>query len=196
MAKTVQIQYNRYQQDGYLGQLSRPNEPHAVRLGKLHVPAGAAVRKPRPGDPVLYDATENQFKIPTDAAEAKKIVGIIGYDVQEISSQLSSIPTGANSDTYLEYEDNDLIRIVELGSAFVLSGEALEYGDRLLWDHVTFKWDKQAAITVAGANVAALVISMNAALANLQSKPAICIARAPVVADTLTEINLGYGRVN
>ena len=207
MTQAIQTQYNRYQQAGWPGALARPNEPHAFHIGVLHVPSGAT-RTPRPGDPVYYDATENQYAIPTTAAQLNAVCGIIVYDSGTVQAELTSPPTDANSPAYIEYKDNAEIKVGFAGTYFGIAGEAQEYDDLLVWDLTDFKWDVRAAATVAAhtdvtadtvaainAALTSVTTRVNAAIADLRRRPFTCVARSPVAADGLTEIQIGFGRV-
>lgn len=206
MAAPVQANFRVHQQVGWPGSLARPNAPYAYDTGTLHVES--AGYKPRPGDPVYYDATNDDYRAPA-AANLDDVCGIIVYDQGTVQSVLASAPTNANSDHYIEYEDGDIIKVAYVGNFFALAGEALEYNDRLVWDVTERKWDVQdapAASAVADrtgninlTNINglkdALVSSINDAIASLNQLPITCVSRAPVAADGIAELRIGFGRV-
>jgi hypothetical protein len=174
----VQSQYGRYPGIGYVGDLSRPEEPYRfIHPAVFH--QVAAARAARPGDPVYYVAASNQFALPTDAATLLTVCGIVSFDPGTLPSTLAAIPSGANSDQFIEYKDDAIIKIGTMGTFYVVAGEALEYGDLVVWDVASFKWDKGAR----AAN--------HAAIPNF---PIQCVSRAPVAADGIAEVLIGSGR--
>ena len=164
----VQTSYAVNPDRGFAGKLARPTEPHSLDSGQVHVPA-AATRKPTPGDAIVYDATENQFKLPTSAAESLTVCGILTYRADTVQ--------GA---TGLVFNDNDEIEVGVFGTFWVVAGSALEYGDLIAWDRTDYKWDKLAT---------------PAAFANLVDCPIVCVSRLPVAADGLAQARIGLGRV-
>ena len=143
MTESIQQQYRRYQQEGWPGMLSRPNEPHAFHSGILRVPANA--RTPRPGDAVLWDRGNNRFVLPTDDAGLQRCTGIIVYDPGTLQQQAAAAPDGANSPMFVEYKNGARIKIGIMGTFYVVGGEANEYDDLAIWDRADFKWDVRAA---------------------------------------------------
>lgn len=191
MTNPIQSQYNIYQQEGWPGLLSRPNEPHAFHHGVLRVPSTGSPRKPRPGDPLFWDATNNRFALPTTAAEVEQVVGILSYDLGTVQ-QSQTLPSNANSDMFIEFENNSRIKVLVMGTIYVVAGSALEYDDLLVWDTTDFQWDVRAQATAAGNTQA----NINTALADLRQKPIVCVSRQAVASGELAEAQIGYGRVH
>ena len=172
---------------GFPGDLARPTEPHALDSGVIHVPA-AAPRKPRPGDAVYYNTTEDAYAIPTTAANLAVVVGILSYRKDVVQS-------GAARDT-VEYSDGAEVEVGVHGTFWVTAGSAIEYGGRIIWDIADYKWDALTIPAVAGANVAAVVTSINATLTAYGRTPIACVSRQAVAADGLAQARIGFGRIN
>jgi len=145
----IQSVYELYQTKGLPGQCSRPNSPHFYQTAKL----GGSV-KGRPGYGVHWDAADNNFQFPASAADELAVIGVASYDKGAIQKSLSSIPTGANSDQYIEYEANDVIRLGIMGFYWAVAGEAMEYGDLLYWDRTDLEWKKRGSIAGTAPDVA------------------------------------------
>ena len=75
----------------------------------------AAGRNARPGDAVYYDAGENQVAVPTTDAEELQVIGIVAYDQGTVQGTLSAFPANANSDAFIEYVDNEIVKIAVFG---------------------------------------------------------------------------------
>ena len=189
MTQPIQSQFGVYQQPGWPGALSRPNEPHAFHHGVVRVPA-AATRTPRPGDPVYWDATNNRFAIPTTAAERQQVVGILSFDSGTVQAT-QTLPSDANSDQFVEFKDGSRVKVCVMGTLYVVAGAALEYDDLVEWHLTDFDWTLRTAVAAAGNTQA----QINAALADLRQKPMVCVSREAVADEGLAEVQLGYGRV-
>lgn len=200
-----QSAYGRYPGKGYPGTVALPNIPHIIHPGKLHVPTGAT-RKPRPGDALYYDATQNEWAIPTNAAELRQVTGVLHYDPGTIAMRGSSAPSGSNSPSFVEYSDEAPIWVGLLGAFYVIAGEGLEIEDHMIWDVASYKWDKRpdyaatAVANLANNQVATINTAKNAIVAAIQHaveyisvKPFICMSEAPVAADGLAIVKIGYG---
>lgn len=186
----IQQRFRAHQQEGWPGQLARPNEPHFFHTGTLYVPANG--RNPRPGDAVLYDASQDSFKLPTTAAESAQICGIISYDQGTVQKSLASAPTGVNSEGYVEYKDDDIIKVGVMGTFYVIAGSAMEYGQLVQWDRADWLWDPHTRATLAltGNTAANINDGVNALIAALMTCPVICVSREPVKANELAEIRI------
>ena len=119
----VQQTYDVNPDIGFAGSLAEPNSPHRVEGGVLHVPA-AATRMPRPGDELYYDTTENQWAIPTSAAQSLLVAGILSYRADTV----------ANASSILEFADEAEIEIATMGVWWAVAGSAMEYGTICSWD--------------------------------------------------------------
>ena len=135
----IQRVFRRHQQPGWVGGLARPDAPYAYDIGQIHVPTSG--RKGRPGDGVIWDATENQYKVPTTAAEELLVIGIVAYDAGTVQSTLGTVPTTENSDQFIEYEDNAIIKVGVMGTFWIIAGGACEYGDLMRHQNGDEKWN-------------------------------------------------------
>lgn len=131
-SQVVQRVFERDQALGYPGDVARENAPTAFDTGQIYVASNAI--DPRPGEPVIYDATRNQYRLPASASENDDVLGIISFDSGTVASNLDSFPAGANSPSLIEYADDATVKVGVLGTFWALAGEALEYGDIVEWD--------------------------------------------------------------
>ena len=152
---------------GFVGDLARPGEPHAFDYGYLHVPASG--RKARPGDAVIWDETQNQYKVPVTAAEELLVVGIVSYEA-------SAIP---NSSGVIEYDDNEAIKVCVLGTVFVTAGGNTEYHHLLRFQEDDFKWDAGNPTSYA----------------ETYHRAVECVTMSGTDGDVI-EARIGYGRTN
>ena len=139
MANYIQTEYSYYQQKGYVGQLARPYEPHRFELGKLYVATSGT--KPRPGDPVHWNATQNAFQLASSAFDRAQPIGLVSYDTAHVQGSLATKPAGANSSQFIEYEDGDVVKIMLEGTMWVLAGAAAEFGNRVVYQTTDKKWN-------------------------------------------------------
>ena len=121
----IQGNYARHQKTGFYGDVSRPNTPYFFEVGQVSVSV-------KPGYGVLYDATADKWKLPTTAAERLEVSGIVSFD-----SALK-----ANSDGEIEFAANALIKVGVMGHFYAKAGEALEYGDLVVFDQGDSDWVK------------------------------------------------------
>ena len=193
----IQRNYEINPEVGFVGDLARPDEPHALESGLLHVP-DAATRMPRPGDALYYNETENRYAIPTTAAQVLATIGILHYRRDAV------VATGAT----VEFGDGAEIEVAVFGTFWVSAGSAMEYGQRIDWDIADFQWDPSGAITVAAvtdvaANSAvaintakdAIIASAQDAIDALGRLPIACVSRHPVAANGIAQARIGYGRI-
>ena len=195
----VQSQFDRYYQQGYPGDLARPSEPHAFDLGVAHVPANG--RKPRPGDAVYYNAAENAFAVPVDAATQRQAVGVVSYDPGLIQGTLAAPPADSNSDRFVEFEDGDPLKILVLGTAWVIAGSAMEYGQLVqqasFGGGADYQWDVWTPdVTIdALTQVAQLRAQVIQLAESLHRRVFECVSPAPVAANGSAQVRIGYGRI-
>ena len=195
----VQVDYGRYPEKGYLGDVARPAEPFAFDLGLAHVPTSG--RKPRPGDAVYYDTTANGFAVPTTAAQRTAVIGIVSYDPGVVSSTLASAPTDANSDQFVEFYDDDPIKICVFGTVWVRAGSAMEYGQVVQQDTYStpdYKWDPYTpdlSVPNTFADLAAARAAVFAVVENSRSRVFECVNPTPVADSDLVQVRIGYGRI-
>ena len=168
MARFVQQTFRVYPSHGFPGMVAQPAGMCMTDSGQLHVPTSG--RSPRPGDALYYDRTENQFAIPTTSAQSLLVCGILGYRQDHVAS-----PTHV-----VEYEDNDAIQVIRVGSVWVTAGEDVEYDDLLTWDRTAFKWD---------------VLTKPAAFANLVEHPIYSASAGTIGDDAVLIARIGFGRV-
>ena len=170
MAQVVQQNFNVYPARGFPGMLAQPAAMCVTDSGQLHVPTPGTSRNPRPGDALYYDRTENQFAIPTTAAQSLQVCGILGYRQDHVASTTHVV----------EYEDNDAIQVIRVGAVWVTAGSAVEYDDLVAWDRTDYKWD---------------VLTKPTAVNEMPEHP-IYSADFETIADTNVFIaRIGFGRV-
>ena len=173
----VQLQYQTNAQRGYVGDVSRAAEPHAIDLVPVQVPANG--RNPRPGDPVYWDGTNNGAAVPTTDNQSELVIGIVTYYPDQVAGRLSAIPSGSNSDAFIEYTDGQVAPILVMGSIWLLAGGAIEYHQLIRWDTTNFDWETVAKPT---------------AFTDIIAAPVTCVDIG--VADTdIFQGRIGYGRV-
>ena len=212
MPGQVQSSYQTYPDVGFPGQIAQGSGPYFIEEGPLYVPSGG--RKPRPGDALCWDSTQNAFKIPTDNAESGRVLGILSYRVDTV----------ANAASILEYEDGDSIQICVFGTLFVKAGGAVEYGDRIEWNRSDYDWDPAGALANAdvanistgsgtgdvptptaatAANATALAAALNSLADNIVSAlnaklgavAVTCVNRDPQSSGATILARVGYGRI-
>ena len=124
-----------YQQDYFVGQVI--HNVYSIN-GNLHIPGGGTT--PKSGDPVVWDETQNAYRLPTSAAESAAVVGLIATRKSQ----------GALA-------NGDEIDILVMGTMAVRVGEAVNFNDRIQWQTDDQKWDQIGEPTsVAAVNRAAI----------------------------------------
>lgn len=194
---TIQTVYTVNPDIGYPGALALPEQPFAYENGIAQVPTSG--RKPRPGDAVYYDRVNNGWAVPTDAPTLAQVCGLVGYRQDTVQDQLASVPSGANSDAFLEFDDGDPIRVLVFGSMFVRAGADMEFGQRIVFNTTDFDWDVQAAPAAgtvdAAFDAANVTAAINAGLQSLNSCPIVCVSAKAVTSGGIAIARIGYGRV-
>ena len=188
----IQRTYEINPEVGFVGDLARPSEPHALESGILHVPT-SATRTPRPGDALYYDETENKFAIPTTAAQVRATIGILHYRRDAV----------VDEGDVVEFMDDTEIEVAVFGTFWVKAGSAMEYGQRIDWATDDYLWDPvtvPSAITALAAaptmaNVNTALTEIGAAIASLGRLPIVCVNRHPVAANGIAQARIGYGRI-
>lgn len=166
----VQAAYSINPDVGFPGKLAEPNSPHRTEAGTLHVPS-TATRNPRPGDALYYDTAQDQWAIPTSAAQSLLVVGFMTYRADVVQ----------NESSVLEFKNGDEIEVATMGVFWATAGSAMEYGTICSWDRADFKYDADARV---------------AAVAAIVPLPMVCLQRGGVAADgDLFKLGLGMGRV-
>ena len=122
---TVQKTYRRHQRAGFYGDVARPMPPCVFDLGQV----SEAVK---PGDGVLYDASDDKWRLPTTDAERLEVAGIVSFD--------SAVTP--NSEGAIEFAANSVVKVGVVGHFFAKAGEALAYGDLVVYDEGDGDWIK------------------------------------------------------
>ena len=175
----VQTTTNTYPGVGLPGEISRPNEP--IRIERLPVYVPASGRKPRPGDAVYWNGTNDAVAAPTSAAQQLLAIGIVHFEQNRVQGKLTAVPSGADTDTFIQYEDGELAPIVMMGTVYVRAGGACEFHDLMRWQHGDHKWNADSP-------------AHPPTLAELYQRPIECVSRSGADED-LIEVNVGGGRV-
>ncbi len=128
----IQDTYTTRQGIGYYGGIARPNTPTFFELGQV----SDAVK---PGYGVLFDDATEKWRLPDDASERLEVSGIVGFD-----SALKPNDSGV-----IEFEANSTAKIAVMGHFYAKAGEALKYGDLVVFDQVDNDWVKYDR-TIAG----------------------------------------------
>lgn len=172
-----QEQHSLYQQALLPGQLANPNAPYYVFNGSIHVPADG--RQPRPGDMLVYDTTQNQWKFPTSDAETRQATALVTFDSAVLGTDLGSVPAGSNSDQIIQHADNSVAKLALMGIFAITAGGAAEAQAVVTQDRTDFQYDARTRPT---------------AIANLESSPLVLLQPATAAGDIVVAA-LGYGRV-
>ena len=138
MAGRIQINHALFQQAFLPGQHAMPNAPYFIMEGAIHVPSSG--RKPRPGDALYYNTTNDQWAYPTSAAQRALVRAIVTWDKSTLTTSLAAIPSGSNSNQFVEYDDNQIAKIALVGIFAVTLGAATEAFAALI-SQADFKWD-------------------------------------------------------
>ncbi len=152
--RTIQTQYNRYQQVGFPGQLARPNAPHDFDRGQAEVALS-------PGQGVFYNSTENKWQLPTSTAERLLVTAVVGYDTGTVQNTITQ-PAGANSDQQIVFAADSVVKLQTEGSVYIVLGGTLEYGQTVVYNQTTGRWI--AAPAIINDNITSLpkrVITLN-----------------------------------
>lgn len=177
MATPIQLEYGINPQKGFVGALARDAEPFIIDELPAQVPTSG--RNPRPGDLVYYDTTNKGVAVVTTADQQEIAVGIVTYFPGVVAKILSSVPSGANSASYVEYEDGQMTPFVRVGAVWLMSGAAFNYGDHISYDTSDNDW-------VAG--------TKPSSFATLVRSPVECIERE-VASGAVFAGRIGVGRV-
>ena len=196
MPNAVQTSYSIYPGRGPRGGVARPSEPHSLDYGLLHV-ASTETRAPRPGDAVIWNATQNRFQVPTTAAEARRSVGIISFRVDTV----------ANDDGEVRYKDGDAIQVGVFGTFWAQVGAAVEYGDQVIFDAagdddwvqdtgVPFPTTAIEVTDNTKANIDAAIASLVTRIsASLRAVAFTVVSPQPVTSGGIAQVRIGFGRI-
>lgn len=145
MPQVIQQVYRQHLDEGWPGIIARPNVPYKFTMHKVSVPAGS--RKPRPGDALVFNATDSTVHTPDDAAAVNDVFGVCAYDTGVVTSTLDSTPSGANSNAYVEYDAGEFALVCTFGVIYATAGTAAKFGDRLQFNRTDNDWDVDNAAT-------------------------------------------------
>lgn len=142
----VQSNYNVYQQKGYVGDVAYPGRETHFEIGVAGIPTSG--KSLQPGFGVVYTVASNDWRIPTSAAERLAVTGIVSFNPAETQGGvLTAIPSGANSDTFVDYANDAVIKVGTVGAFWATAGVALEYGDIVVFNQTDEDWEKVPSIT-------------------------------------------------
>ena len=128
----IQSVHNRYQQPGFVGQLSRPHEPY------IYDDMGKAAVELKPGQAVLFDRTNGNWKLPTSDAEELQVTHLVGAGYGVIQTTMSG---GENSDVGVAFAAGTMVRLLKMGCMYVKCGSsAVKKGDLARYDRATGTW--------------------------------------------------------
>ncbi|MDE2725205.1 MAG: hypothetical protein OXI59_17690 [Gemmatimonadota bacterium] len=144
----LQTDFTPYQQPLFVGFPTMPFADCFTRRGRIYVPNNGTA--PKPGDAVIWDASRKSYKLPTSAAEAGQLDGIIVLSQQH---------------TGVTYANNDPIIVMERGNLAVIAGDAVAFRQIVQWQTDDQKWDAYTLEVAAAAD-----ISGQTAVAGLQGE--------------------------
>ena len=201
----IQSTYAIYPDLGYAGGVARPNEPMAIDLG-LFVGSGVI----KPGQAVRYDRANDGFVLPTNVATSRDFIGVVHYRRSEVQT----------ADDEVEFSNGDDIEVGVMGTFWVISDNAVKYGDRMAFDTSTGNFhmissatadvgtgagDRNITDPLAASSAGATDVStaINAGVQNILDgniggiggNQAWCVSPKPVAAGGLAQMRLGYGKV-
>lgn len=175
MAEVIQQVYRQHLTEGWPGYTARPNVASKFMMMKVSVPAGA--RNPRPGDALVYDKTTNTVHTPATDATVKDTIGVCSYDIGTVTQTLSTTPTGANSNAYVEYKADDFALVCMFGVIYARAGAACSYNDPMVFDRTNNNWVIETEPAIAPAGTAGTLTAI----------PADAVGTS--IADLRTEVN-------
>ena len=164
----VQRSYSINPDRGFPGTIAEPNSMKRIEAGVMRVPAAGDT--PRPGYAVYYDATNNAWALPTNAATSLRASGILSYPADTV----------ANAASIVEFKDGDEIEVITNGVVWLVAGGATERHQQVHWDRSDFKWNTLARVT---------------AVADMYTNPVESVNRVAVADEGLFKAAIGYGRV-
>lgn len=150
MPEVIQQVYRQHREHGWPGYRARTNVAVKYMTMKVSVPSGA--RNPRPGDAVVFDKTTNTVHTPDTDAAVRDVIGVCAYDTGLVQGTMTNTPSGANSNTFVEYKADSYAPICTFGVIFARAGAACSYDDALKFDRTNNNWvlDTDPAIAPLG----------------------------------------------
>ena len=185
----IQDSYSRHQRAGFYGDVARPVPPCIFDVGQVAVAV-------KPGAGVLYDATDDKWRLPTTMEERLDVSGIVGFD--------SAVK--GNSDGVIEFVADSTIKVGVMGHFYAKAGEALTYGDLVVYDEVDGDWikytrtiedfsatqpaDMTGTVDLAGVStyVQGAIGGLDADVSAYVRSAILTLPRAPVIATTKAAI--------
>ena len=171
-----QLNYQIYQQGLWPGMIAAPKAPYHIIQGRAQVPSSG--RKPRPGDSLYYDTTNEGWAFPTSAAQRILVRGICVYDAATVPDTLASVPSNANSDKFIQYDDGMILKVCLHGIVAVTAGAGIDPFEivQQLADH---KYDPFTRPTTVAA---------------MHSAPIEYVGDDAAVDNQIIPVAIGYGR--
>ena len=130
----IQRAYNIYQQEGFVGDLARPEE---YRLFEFDKQTAVEVK---PGMGVYWDRSGSKWRLPTNPSNQLDVIGMVSYDNAEVAGSLTSVPAGSNSGQDFKIAANKIVKIGTAGAFYAIAGEALKPGDLVMYDWNDEDW--------------------------------------------------------
>ena len=106
----------------------------------------AAGEELEPGQGVIYDASDNDVRKPSSVVERLAVIGVVAYERAAI---------GDDGTAELTIKSGTRVKVGVEGTFWVKVGEAVEYGDILVYNQTDDEWEKKPAETTT--NLAALL---------------------------------------
>ena len=176
-----QTAYTRYSPRGYIGDLARPEEPHAFDIGPCYVASSG--RSPRPGDSIYWNTTQNAFEVPNSEATREMVIGVVSYDPGTVPK------TDSSGDPYVEYDNGDIIKVLVMGTVWLEAGSAIERFSPI-HQHVAsspdYQWD---TATLSGTQ------SVTTLARRLLGTAIVNVDPDPVTANSIFMARIAYGRI-
>lgn len=129
----IQQDYTYHQQIGQVGGCARPSAP-------WDLDRGAAGVELLPGDGVYYDAPNDNWIKPVDAATRKRVTHIVSFNANSFNFDIASPAT--NNVSKVVFAIDEIVPLAAFGSFFVMAGETVEVGDPAIYNEATGKWIK------------------------------------------------------
>ncbi len=166
-------EYSRRFHPGHPGMVARTLFPHYNEIGKLGtLPTigGTLLTDLTPGAGLVYDDSNNTYNIPATDAASRDVVGILGYEANEVS------PVSSGKITY---KATEVIKVWTMGIIYVRAGSTVpKKHDLLRFDPDTQTWIKrEAGVTTDAAAYYADVQKISVVAVNDASANGLIMAR-------------------
>ena len=175
----VQTSFGKYQQNFYAGMPSRGNSMiDEFVTGVLDL--GSGTRAVRPGEPVMWNSTSKKFNPITSAATQLDLMGVVTYDYNH----------DTNSSGMIEFGDESTITVMLHGTIVLKVGEAVNFYDRLQYDHSDHDWTVENSPVLAAGTTVNLA-AVNAIAKAFKRVPIYCVTKEGGAANGLVEARIG-----